>query len=298
VPELPEVETLVRGAKKKLVDKTIKDIKVSWPKAVGGNAAGFTKMLAGKKIQSASRRGKLIILELSGDVTLLTHLKLTGQLVYEDKDGKLYEGGHPVSPSQGGPEKVLYGAPLPHKFTVVEITFSDGSKLYFNDLRKFGWMKVSQKINLKSQKELAELGIEPMDKECTVTKLKELLAKKPKTKIKEFLMDQSLIAGLGNIYSSEILWEAKIAPRRPAGDLKPAEVGELHRAIGKVLEMAIKMGGSSENTYVRLDGSKGNYMDEAKVYQKEGPCPRKDGGKIKREKIGGRSAFWCEKCQK
>ncbi len=291
MPELPEVETLVRGAKQKLMGKTIKDVKVAWPKAVGGNVAGFTKTLIGKKIQGASRRGKLIILELSGDVTLLTHLKLTGQLVYEDKSGKLYEGGHR--------EKVLYGAPLPHKFTAVEITFSDGSKLYFNDLRKFGWMKVSDKQHVISNKELAEIGIEPTDKEFTKEKLQELLNKKSKTKIKDFLMDQSLIAGLGNIYSSEILWEAKIAPKRPAGDLKPAEVGELYRAIGKILEIAIKMGGSSESTYVRLDGSKGNFMDYAKVYQKEGnPCARGDGGKIKREKIGGRSAFWCPVCQK
>ena len=215
MPELPEVETLVRGAKQKLVGKTIKEVKVSWPKAVGDKVDDFVRAVLNKKIEGVERRGKLIILELSGDITLLTHLKLTGQLIYEDKGGKLYEGGHA--------EKILAGTPLPHKFTAVEFTFSDDSKLYFNDLRKFGWMKVMQKSNLKNQKEIMELGIEPTDSQFTASKLKELLQKKSKTKIKEFLMDQSLIAGLGNIYSSEILWEAKIAPQRPAGSLKDIE---------------------------------------------------------------------------
>lgn len=291
MPELPEVETLVRGARDKLVGKTIKEIEVLWSKTVKGDL----RKIKSAKIAKVRRRGKLLIFELGNGWSFIIHLKLTGQLIYQDPKETLYKGGH--RPPAGG--KVLYGAPLPHKYTVVEIGFADSSRLYFNDLRKFGWLKILKTSEVENQKEFKELGLEPLSKDFTLKKFEELLKRRPNQKIKEFLMEQTLLAGIGNIYSSEILWEAYISPLRQIKTLKPEEIKKFFEAIPKILKKAIELGGSSENTYVRLNGSKGNFMNYAKVYQKEGEsCKRNDGGKIKRVKIGQRSAFYCPVCQK
>lgn len=275
MPELPEVETIVRGAKEKLVGKTIKDVEIRWAKTVSDKPEEFKKLVSKAKITGARRRGKIIILDLSNDYSLIIHLKLTGQLIYQDTQ------------------------PLPHKYTQVIFEFTDGSHLFFNDLRKFGWLRAISTPGVEEVKEVKNLGIEPTDKNFTLEYFKNLLKKRAKAKIKLLLMDQTLISGIGNIYANEILWEAGVDPRRPAGSLSEKETQAIYQAIPKILAIALKLGGSSENTYVRLDGSKGNFMDYAKVYQKAGKsCVRKDGGIIQRITVSGRGTFFCPKHQK
>ena len=293
MPELPEIETIVEGAKEKLKNLTIKNIEVRVPKMVGFLVPTFKKMTEKAKIKDARRMGKIIILDLSNGNSIYIHLKLTGQLVYQVQSSKFKVqsvGGHPAR---------VYDQPLPHKFTHVILHLSKGD-LFFNDIRKFGWLKVASTKDLPEMKEFKTLGPDPFDKkEFSLEKFKEKLKRRGRAKIKQVLLDQKFVSGIGNIYACEILYEAKVRPDRTVGSLNKDELEAIHDAIPKILKLAIKMGGSSENTYVNLEGEKGSFMNYAKVYQQTGKsCQRNDGGKIERITLGGRGTFFCPKCQK
>lgn len=282
MPELPEVETIRTQLQKEIVGKTIKKITGNAPKMVRGNIHDAI----GKKVEDIERRAKILIWHLSGDTDILFHLKLTGQLIYVDKSGQKFGGGHPVPP---------LNRPSPNASTRITIEFSDEAHLYFNDIRKFGWMIIGGAQKLSQSKELMQLGIEPLTKEFTANVLAALLTKK-KTRIKQVLMDQSIIAGIGNLYSDEILWLSKISPIRLANQIEPAEIGLLHRAIQQVLKKGIEAGGASDSVYVDILGRQGNFMKFAHAYHVK-QCSR-CGGQIKRQKFSGRTAHWCPKCQK
>ncbi|MDD5527522.1 MAG: bifunctional DNA-formamidopyrimidine glycosylase/DNA-(apurinic or apyrimidinic site) lyase [Patescibacteria group bacterium] len=303
MPELPEVETIRRDLTKKIVGKKIISVEVKDKKL--GETKNFSRVLVGNKISAAERIGKLLILKLAGGKFLLIHLKMTGQLVYEDRE-KLLAGGHQfinnsllkrgvAAPRGRGVFLEEIGGKLPNKYTRFILNFAGGRKLFFNDTRRFGYVKIVD------QKELAEIknkyGIEPLKPEFTLANLKKILAGK-KINIKAALMDQQNIAGIGNIYASEILYAARVKPTRPAGSLTAPEVAKIYQATKAVLRNAIKHRGTTFSDYVDTSGKKGNFSKLLKVYEREGEKCSVCGGTIKSLKISGRGAYYCPFCQK
>lgn len=243
MPELPEVETIRRQLEKKIVGKK----------------------LNGQKIVKVRRRAKVLIIDFADSSSLLIHLKLTGQLIF---NGKL----------------------SPHTRHIFK--FTDGSRLVFNDARKFGWWK-----KVKETKEIEkELGPEPLEMDFET--FKTLLTKRPGAKIKPLLMDQKFIAGIGNIYSDEVLYASKVHPLRHAKTLSSKEIEQIFQNIRNILKAAIKHQGSSVEYYRDACGKEGHYVKYHKVYQKEGRKCSLCGTIIKRIKLAGRSAHFCPKCQK
>ncbi|MDH4358843.1 MAG: bifunctional DNA-formamidopyrimidine glycosylase/DNA-(apurinic or apyrimidinic site) lyase [Candidatus Berkelbacteria bacterium] len=288
MPELPEVEIIKKGLDDKIVGKTVSDIEIKVPKMFQGKKDD----VVGAKITSIERRAKMLIINLSNKNSLLIHLKLTGQLVFDYKAGdksKRVAGGHPSKD---------WVADLPNQFTHVIFKFSDGSVLYFNDLRKFGYVKVYKTGEIDEQKVLRELGPEPFSKEFSVDYLMRIFAKRPRVKIKQVLMDQTVISGVGNIYSDEALFCARISPLRLAKDVEKTELIKLVSCVREILQKGLKYEGSSENTFVNVEGKQGEMQKHFQVYQQTGkPCPE-CGTKIERIKIGGRSSHFCSTCQK
>lgn len=290
MPELPEVETIKRSLQKTIIGKKIKNIEVRKPKIFQGEK----KEVIGKKIEGIERRGKVLIIRLSGNKNLVVHFKLTGQMVWVGKskragerEGERVTLGHPIP---------FAGSELPAKTTHVIFTI-DGGKLFYNDLRQFGWIKV---VNSKQLSVISDqLGIEPLTPEFTLEKLSQIL-QSSRRPVKLILMDQGKIAGVGNIYANDALFEAGIIPTRSANALNQSMVKKLHQAIEKVLEQGLKYGGSSarDEAYIKPTGEPGSYQEHFRVYQREGEkCP-KCGGVIKRSQLGGRGTFYCPKCQK
>lgn len=298
MPELPEVETIVRDLAKYLPGKTIKEIKVLNKKTW----LAKPQSVAGSKIKKVWRRGKQIIIDLSSDKHLVVHLKMTGQLIWTHSTSfdlaqdrslragvkkKLVVGGHPI---------MGVGQDLPNKFTRVVFKLSNGGQLFFNDVRKFGYIK------LVSDKDLAEisagLGLEPLAKGFNDKKLKIALAKKSKAKIKPALLDQTKVAGIGNIYADESLWLAKILPSRTAASLKDEEWAALAKAIVKVLRLSIAHRGTSFSNYRDAQGDSGRFIKKLQVYGRHHEACRRCGHPISKSKLGGRGTHWCAKCQK
>lgn len=312
MPELPEVETIRRGLANSLVGHKILTVKVLAPKLFIGDP----QMIVGQEVLKVSRRAKILIIKLSENF-LLTHLKMTGQLIFVPKKqlatGKPATSSEPEtrSPSTGlgvnhqlptDDDVVIGGHPdknypleLPHKHSHVIIEFDHGT-LFFNDLRKFGWLKVVRNFNdLKT--EVAKFGPEYTWPEFTVDYFRAEISKRSIT-IKQTLLDQTFIAGIGNIYADESLFASKINPRRKANALTKAEVKKLFACIPKVFNLALRHGGTSSRDYRQADGSMGTYLQVADVYKREGlPC-RVCGNAIERIKISGRSSHFCPKCQK
>lgn len=282
MPELPEVETIKKTLQKAVLGKTVKEIEVKKTKIFQGN----TQEVIGKRIEGIERRGKMIIIWLSGNKALLIHLKLTGQLVWVPTAGETVSFLHPIP---------FAGNKLPGKTTHV-IFKINGGKLFYNDLRQFGWIKVIEQTEAEREKE--KLGIEPFEKEFTGEYLQKVFSRTAKP-IKLVLMDQEKIAGIGNIYANEALFEAGILPTRPAKSLEKKEIEKLREAILQVLADGIKYGGSSatDEAYIKPTGEPGEYQFHFRVYQREGKECKRCGGLIRRINLGGRGTFFCPKCQ-
>ncbi|MEK7136097.1 MAG: bifunctional DNA-formamidopyrimidine glycosylase/DNA-(apurinic or apyrimidinic site) lyase [Patescibacteria group bacterium] len=301
MPELPEVETVSRELNKSLKNRIFKSVIVRVPKMVLPlSAEDFVTGLAKKKVLSVSRRAKIVVISLSHNQFLLVHLKMTGQLIFVPKTGKAVVGGHPQKPPQSeiinSISRGKVGIDLPHKYTRVEFNFTDGSTLYFNDLRKFGWLKLvnEQEKNLL----LDPHGVEPLSKQFTLPLFTELLTKYPNRTIKQTLFDQHLIAGMGNIYIDEACFNAQVLPTRKILSLTKTEIAKLHQAIVTVLKLSIKMKGTSARNYVTSTGEKGGFVKYLNVYGRANlPC-KTCGTKISKIKHAGRGTHFCEKCQK
>ena len=270
MPELPEVETIKRDIEKNLIGHKIVDVWTDWEKALKPNLETFKKFVVGKKIKSVGRRAKLLIFHIDS-IPLVTHLKLSGRLLYRDQD----------DPTD--------------KFTHVILKLDRGKELRFADLRKFGWMRV-----LKNEGELDELlsefGIEPFTPDFTLENFSRILKSK-KTVIKPLLMDQSIIAGVGNIYADESLWCAKIHPLRPANSLSEKEVNDLFTCVQDSLQSGIKDRGTSVDMYLDLFGERGEHEKNLKIFRRDGsPCPRCES-EVKKNRVGGRGTHFCPKCQ-
>ncbi|MFH1657526.1 MAG: bifunctional DNA-formamidopyrimidine glycosylase/DNA-(apurinic or apyrimidinic site) lyase [bacterium] len=285
MPELPEVETVRRDLALRIVGKKISEVEVRSPKLVRNKLKDFVSALQGNEIKEIKRRAKLLVLELKQGY-LLIHLKMTGQLIYR-KNKEIIAGGHSFS------EKSDWQ--LPNKYSHLIFTFIDGSQLFFNDLRQFGYLQLVEKKEL--EKILKAYGIEPLTEDFTFKNFKEALGRR-KTAVKIVLMDQSLIAGLGNIYASEICFFAEVRPNRPVDSLTEKEIKDLYRGCKIILRKAIAKRGTTSNNYVDASGQPGNFAGFLKVYQRDGEkCQRCKNGIIKKKVIGGRGSFYCDKCQ-
>ena len=290
MPELPEVETTVNQLKKKVLGRAFIDAWTDSPKIIKKPKKfwQFKREIKGRKIQKVWRRGKNIIFDLSEQKALLIHQKLTGHLLVGN--WKLEIGNW----------KPLKTGPLRERInTYIHLMFrlDKNLMLALSDLRKFAKVELWNKDELEDSKEFRSLGPEPLEENFTFEKFKEILKNK-KGKIKQVLMDQEIIAGIGNIYSDEILWEAKIHPFKEIKRLSDEEIKRIYGAMQKILKKAVKLGGESISDYRDIEGKKGGFDILRKVYRREGEkCPR-CGVIIKRIKIGGRSAHFCSKCQK
>ena len=286
MPELPEVETVRRQLVDHVVGKTIKSIDVYSEKQTGFDD-NYEAKLIGKTIKSICRTGKLMVFSFVGDSDfhLLAHLKMTGQMLYESSDQKISGGGHTLSAAD---------TELPGRHTRLQFNFEGGDTLYFNDMRKFGYMKITDKTGLKEV--LAKFGPEPTDPKFNCDNFYDIL-QRSKQPIKALLLDQSKVAGLGNIYVDEALFRAKILPSRPANQISKAESDSLCRASGNVMNESIAVGGTTFQHFADTGGQHGNFKDKLQVFGQHGtPCPR-CGSEIVKEKLRGRGTHYCPNCQ-
>lgn len=287
MPELPEVETVVRGLNRLILKKKIAQVKYDWPKSFPNLEKDVNDFMIGAEISKVQRRGKAIIIELNNGWALVTHLRMTGQMVYRGEEN--WGAGHPNDDFLND---------LPNKSTRVEIDFEDQTKLFFNDQRKFGYMKLLPEPEIEELSFFQKLGPEPLEDNFTVEIFKERLLKKKNSLIKPTILDQSVIAGVGNIYADEALWRAKIHPETRIKDFSNVDFKNLHESIRFVMNKSIEKGGSTDRNYVNADGSRGNYLEYAAVYHKNGqPCKR-CGTEISKIRVGGRGTHFCENCQK
>lgn len=290
MPELPEVETTVRGLGKRVIGRTFVNIWSDWKKMVKkpGDFETLRKEIKGKKIKKIWRRAKNIIFDLSEERSLLVHQKMTGHLMvgrWKNENGKWV----PVKKS-----------PLEEKInTFLHLIFflDNGEMIALSDLRKFAKMELWKTEDLLRSTEFDKLGPEPLDKNFTFTEFTKLFEGK-KGKVKQVIMNPEFIAGIGNIYSSEALWRAKIHPLKDVSKLTKKELKTLYDSIRKVLLLGIKLGGESFSDYRNIEGKKGRFDAERKVYQREKEKCARCKTPIGRLKIGGRSAFFCPACQK
>lgn len=281
MPELPEVETIKRGLKDYILHKRIKKIEVLCDKSF----IGSPKEVESTKVIALRRFGKALIIDLDNEKSLMIHLRMTGQLIYDGKER--YAAGHPSD---------NFTAKLPNKQTRVTLSLENGT-LYFNDQRKFGFIKIIETKNVKNDSFIKKLAKEPWD--MTASELYEKLQKHKNSAIKAVILDQTIICGLGNIYADESLFSSKIHPETKAGKITLEETESLLDSAREVMEKSIASGGSTMKNYVKADGTKGDYLDLfAQVFHKEGqPCPR-CGTKIIKKKVAGRGTHFCPHCQK
>jgi formamidopyrimidine-DNA glycosylase len=283
MPELPEVETIRAGLAKLLPGKAVKDVWYDWDKSFPNAPADVARFLVGSKIEKVRRRAKVLIIELSGGWALIIHLKMTGQLVFVGKDQR-FGAGHPG--------KELIGE-LPAKSTRAILKFKDGSQLFFNDQRKFGWMRLLPAIEIPEIDFFKKVGPEPLDDAFTVDRFIERLQRRENSNIKSVLLDQTVVAGIGNIYADESLWSAKIHPVTLVSDIPKAKLVLLYNAVRDVLNLSIQKGGSTDKNYVDAEGKKGSYLSFANVFRREGqPCPR-CGTPIEKIRVAGRGTHIC-----
>jgi len=288
------VETIVKDLRKKIIDREIISVWFDAPKLIKKpKPADFEKEIKGLKIEDIRRRAKNILIFLNQDKVLLIHQKMTGHLLY---------GKWAIKKTRNQKfetRSLIAGAMREKVNDYIHIIFylDNGWQLALSDLRKFAKVVLGSKEEIENLEELRKLGPEPLEKNFDFKKFKEAIQKK-NGKIKQVLMDQNIISGIGNIYSDEILWTARVHPFKPTNRLNKLELKKIFQATKKILKEALNLRGISISNFRDPEGKKGYYAEHRRVYQREGEkCPR-CGGIIKRVKIGGRSAHFCPKCQK
>lgn len=282
MPELPEVETIRRRLSERVIGKKIRSIEVLRTKSF----VGEPDQLIDQTIQAVKRRAKILQIQFSPDLFMLVHLKMTGQLILVEADGKRVGGGHPTAD---------WTQTLPSSHTRVIIQFTDGDTLYFNDQRVFGWLKVADAAGVIQ--ELASYGKDINDPSLSLAEFTEILTK-TRIAIKLALLNSALVAGLGNIYVCDALNLAKINPLRPANSLTPVEAAKLFSAAQHVIERGITLKGTTfDGKYVDVAGFAGHYQEEVLVYAQTGKPCKNCGTLIVKIRLGGRGTFYCPKCQ-
>jgi len=286
MPELPEVETVRRGLHELIIGKVVQTEQHDTEKGFPNTLADVSAFLLGATITDVRRRAKVLMIDLSSGYSLVIHLKMTGQLVFVGETR--FGAGHP--------NDSLIGE-LPDKSTRVSLLFTDGSALYFNDQRKFGWMKLLPTTEIPNMKFMQKVGPEPLEDDFTPQQFMQRFLRRAKTNIKAALLDQSVIAGVGNIYADEALWGAKLHPLRLVGSLTEEEFTLLYHELRAVMKLAVQKGGSSNHTYVNAEGKKGSYMDFARVFRLEGTLCQRCGAIIEKTRVAGRGTHICPVCQ-
>lgn len=285
MPELPEVETIAQDLNKSLVGLSVKEIKIlGGHKVVKTPLVSLRKILYKKKLKRVFRRAKMVVFDFDKHY-LLVHLKMTGQLIYLG-GRSLAAGGHPI---------ISTGVQVPNKHTVLEITLNKG-KLYFNDVRKFGWLKLLDK------NEFIELdkrtGQEPLEQGFTLSFFAAILKRRAGLNIKAALLEQKHFVGIGNIYADEILFKAKVKPARKVASLTKEEIKKIYQATVYILRLSIKHRGTTFRDYTDAAGLKGKFINYLKVYGRSGLECRQCSAKILKDKVAGRGTHWCDNCQK
>jgi len=271
-----------------LPGKVVAYVDHNWPKSFPNAQTDVETFLLGASITEVRRRAKVLLIDLNTNYTLVIHLKMTGQLVYRG-DHQRFGAGHPNNSLVGE---------LPDKTTHVTFTFADGSKLFFNDQRKFGWVRLLPTAEVEHLDFFQKVGPEPLAADFTAAQFKERLMRRAKSGIKAVLLDQTVVAGIGNIYADESLWGAKIHPETKVQDIPSAQITKLYESLRAVLRLSIEKGGSTDRNYVDARGRRGSYLTFANVFRREGqPCPR-CGTTITKTKVAGRGTHICSHCQK
>lgn len=287
MPELPEVETVRAGLQQLIPGKKVQAVSSDWPKSFPNASVDVDNFLIGAKVTDVRRRAKVLMIDLDTKYSLVVHLKMTGQMVFVGE--QRFGAGHPNDSLVNQ---------LPDKSTHVQFDFTDGSQLFFNDQRKFGWVKLIPTVEIPNIDFFKKVGPEPLGAEFTWQEFRDRFQRRKNTNIKAALLDQTVVAGVGNIYADEALWGAKIHPTRLVKDIDDKRFKLLYEELRYVLQLAIDKGGSSNHTYVNAEGKKGSYMDFARVFRREKlPCPR-CGTTIIKTKVAGRGTHTCPTCQK
>ncbi len=283
---MPEVETVRIGLSKLLPGRVIKQVEFDNPKSFPNTPEDVAQFVVGAKVVLVARRAKVLLIELSSKYSLVIHLKMTGQLVFRGEQN--FGAGHPNNSLVGK---------LPDKTTHVTISFEDGSKLFFNDQRKFGWVRVFPTTEVPNIDFFKKVGPEPLDSSFTPDLLYERLQRRKNSNIKAALLDQSVLAGIGNIYADEGLWGAKTHPATLVKNLSKTQIAALYDELISVLKLSIEKGGSTDRNYVNAEGKKGSYISFAQVFRREGkPCSR-CGTVIEKTRVAGRGTHICPYCQ-
>ncbi len=287
MPELPEVETVKIGLQRLLPKRTVAAVEIDTPKSFPNAPQDVQQFLIGSSVVEVKRRAKVLLIALSSKYSLVIHLKMTGQLVFRSGTER-FGAGHP--------NDSLIGE-LPDRSTRVTLTFEDGSKLFFNDQRKFGWVRLMPTVEVMNLDFFKKVGPEPLSADFTWEVLRDRALRRKNSNIKAVLLDQTVLAGVGNIYADESLWGAKIHPSMLVRDLQPAQFHVLYDELVAVLRLSIEKGGSTDKNYVDAEGKRGSYLDFAKVFRREGqPCPR-CGTTIIKSRVAGRGTHICPFCQ-
>lgn len=289
MPELPEVETVRRGLARLIVDRTIVAThNYDSPKNFPNDSASVKHFFLGAKVLSVERRAKVLLIHLSTQYTIVVHLKMTGQLVYVH-NAEHWGGGHP--------NDSLVGT-LPDNTTRQHVDFDDGSRLYFNDLRKFGWMKLLPTLEVPNIDFMQRVGPEPLEDSFTSKEFIPRVRRRNGTTIKAAILDQTVLAGVGNIYADESLWLTRVHPASRVRDVSDQQLSELLGHIKDVMNLSIDHGGSTDKNYVDAEGNKGSYLQFANVFRREGkPCPRHTDVLIEKLRVAGRGTHVCPVCQ-
>ncbi|MEO8785007.1 MAG: bifunctional DNA-formamidopyrimidine glycosylase/DNA-(apurinic or apyrimidinic site) lyase [Candidatus Saccharimonadales bacterium] len=288
MPELPEVETVRRGLAELLLGQTVLAIDSQFPKSFPNAPQDVAKFVIGSQITAVRRRAKVLLIDLSSGYSLLVHLKMTGQLVYRPNQGRGFAGGHPNDSLIG---------PLPDNSTRVNLKSTKGN-LYFNDQRRFGWMRLLPTAQATDLDFFKKIGPEPLAADFTAAKFKARLMRRPGTTVKAALLDQSVLAGVGNIYADEALFAAQIHPALRVRDVPITKLNKLFKELQAVLNLSLAKGGSSDRNYVDAQGRKGSYLQFAKVFRRQNqPCPR-CGQAIVKLRVAGRGTHICPHDQK
>lgn len=287
MPELPEVEVVRIGLSDLIVGKEISSVEYDWKKSFPNSVEDVNAFLIGAKITSVRRRAKVLLVDLSSAYSLVIHLKMTGQLVFRSPQAS-FGAGHPSDSLIGR---------LPDKSTRVIFTFTDSSSLFFNDQRKFGWVRLLPAVEIPNIDFMRKVGPEPLEADFTPDQFIKRVLRRPNTSIKAALLDQSVIAGVGNIYADESLWGAKIHPQSQVKSISKKKLHVLYDEIRTVMTLSISKGGSTDKNYVNAEGKRGSYIDFARVFRREGtPCER-CGTIIQKMRVAGRGTHICPSCQ-
>ncbi len=288
MPELPEVETVRRGLAELLPGRVVTRVTVfDSPKSFPNARSDVEQFLYGACVTAVRRRAKVLMIDLDTQYSLVVHLKMTGQLIFRGVQS--FAGGHP--------NDSLIGE-LPDRSTRVQVDFTDESRLFFNDQRKFGWVKLLPTDEVKNLPFMQKVGPEPLDPQTRAEDFIQRIRRRQNSMIKPAFLDQAVIAGVGNIYADEALWAAQIHPQTRVKNVSDQQLNTLFNELRHILQLSIDQGGSTDKNYVDAEGRKGNYLTFAHVFRREGQaCHRHPDQEIIKLKVGGRGTHICPVCQ-